>query len=113
MRLITQKELIRNVANNWNRQYSRTDDPDKIEIYKNLCKLDPISSTIYDVEKIIGNKSWTQLRCNECECERKDDNLDVVVEVGEEPDYDSSTATLCEKCLKNALKLFKAHSKSR
>jgi hypothetical protein len=43
------------------------------------------------------NFSWVQCICNECnkECES-------VVQVGQEPDYESSTARLCKECLYKA-----------
>ena len=53
------------------------------------------------VDAIIGNDSWTRVpECNECK-----KNVAAVVQVGDEPDYESSTAWICEGCLKKALAL--------
>ncbi len=50
------------------------------------------------VNKIIGNDSWTYCKCDECEQESE-----FVVEVGQEPDYESSTARLCGECVRRAM----------
>lgn len=52
-----------------------------------------------DVDRIAG-KSWTWIRCNECE-----EQVDKVVQLGNEPDYESSTAWICENCIAKALLL--------
>ena len=53
-----------------------------------------------DVDRIIGNKSWTRNTCDEC-------NADAdTVQVGQAPDYESRTADLCEACLRRALSAF-------
>ena len=54
------------------------------------------------VDAVIGNSSWTMTpRCDECGSEEV-----PVVQVGEEPDYESNTAILCESCLTQAVSLF-------
>lgn len=53
-----------------------------------------------DVDAITGNTSWTSCICNECY-----ENVEAMVEIGQEPDYDSSTAYICLSCLSEALKL--------
>lgn len=54
-----------------------------------------------DVDRIIGNTSWTRvgLVCNGC-----GEESDRIVQVGEEPDYESRTARLCAKCLDEAVR---------
>lgn len=44
--------------------------------------------------------TWMQNICNEC-----NQDADVVVQLGEEPEYDSATANICFNCLEKALKL--------
>lgn len=45
--------------------------------------------------------------CDEC-CEKADN----VVQIGEEPDYESSTAKICEPCLRKALALIEEAKES-
>ena len=61
-------------------------------------------------DAVIGKYMWGDLRkgatwtavpaCDECGKE-----VPCVVQVGEEPDYESATATLCIPCLQSAVKL--------
>jgi len=103
MRAIFKSVLIRDVANSWKRQYCPDGEwnygPDKQEIYVKLVeKGENISEQ--DIINIIGNSSWTRNICDNC-CK----DAQVVVELGEEPDYESSTASVCEECLTKALNL--------
>ena len=54
-----------------------------------------------DVDAVIGNSSWTDVKCNEC-----NQYGGPVVTLGEEYDYESATASICEPCLRKALALF-------
>jgi len=54
-----------------------------------------------DVDKVIGNNTWTGLTCDEC-----DRDVDEVVKLGEQPNYDSSTASICRLCLRQATELY-------
>lgn len=47
-----------------------------------------------DVDRVIGNNYWTSLTCDECRS-----NVEVVIRVGEEPDYESNTAYICLPCI--------------
>jgi hypothetical protein len=97
---ISARVLIRGVAAAWRRQYPR----DFERIHERLCAIDVETATAADVEAIIGNRSWTIVpRCHGCGL-----GAELVVEVGEEPDYESSTATLCESCLRDALATLEA-----
>lgn len=49
-----------------------------------------------DVDRIIGNNSWTSTRCDEC-----GESPEFVVMVGEEPDYESNTVFICSPCILN------------
>jgi hypothetical protein len=65
-----------------------------------LRALDLDHCTEADVAAAIGNDSWTSNRCDECGRDNE-----VVVTVGEPPDYESRTASLCPECLAKALQL--------
>lgn len=47
-----------------------------------------------DVDRVIGNPSWTSCRCDEC-----DSTPEFLVMVGQEPDYDANTVHLCAGCI--------------
>jgi len=46
------------------------------------------------------------------ECGSCNEPSPIIVEIGNEPDYDSSTAYVCEKCLRTALALIEAEKKA-
>lgn len=51
-----------------------------------------------DVDAVYGCKRTT-IQCNEC----KSENSLVVARLGDEPDYESSTAWICLDCLRKAV----------
>lgn len=91
MKIVYTRSKIREVADRWKKQYFRTnkqgnsywemiaqyvfDEKGKrsveasssLIIYEQLLLLDPETATKSDVERIIGNNSWTQIRCDICE----------------------------------------------
>jgi len=101
MKLITIRSQILEVVDRWKQQYPDP-EPDKAEILSRLEMLNLKTSAAKDLEDIIGNPSWAQpQQCYEC-----DGYFDEIVQVGEEPDYESATAYLCKNCVMKALKLF-------
>lgn len=104
MKLITQRSLIKNIVKSWASAYPEKEWPYKQDTLYNLKKLDLNKATGKDIANIIGNDSWTIMRCNEC-------NKDVkhVVQLGQEPDYESATAQICFSCLNKAVKLSKTN----
>ena len=62
---------------------------------KKMSNVDISTVTAKKIENIIGNSSWTDLTCSEC-----GKYVKKVVQVGEEPDYESATVFLCVKCIK-------------
>jgi hypothetical protein len=75
---------------------------DTESVYNQLAALGPTPNPD-DVDRIIGNDTWTDPgECDECGKPNA-----VLVEVGELPDYESCTATICTACLEAALKLAK------
>ena len=104
MKLITKTEIISNLIDTYQMQYRDnrqlfggdwTDD-----IIKKLKSASPLTEK--KAIEIIGNNSWTRNECHEC---KKDS--DVVVQLGQEPDYESSTANVCLECLNKAIVLAK------
>lgn len=105
LRLLTTRGEIKNVAARWKEQYPDTSQ--KLiggiladTVYERLCALDTEKATADEVGAIIGNNSWTDIHCDNC-----DSNVNVAVIVGEDLDYDTSTATVCLPCLLAATQL--------
>jgi hypothetical protein len=96
---------IRGVAARWRAQYRlalrQAPDGGTAAIARQLDALDPETATAADVTRIIGNGSWVSLVCDEC-----GEDVPAAVAVGQPPDYESATATVCEPCLRKALALF-------
>lgn len=103
MEKLTRQYLASQAAKRWKRQYAERGkfyDPDKERIYEQLTALGdaPIPDA---VDAAIGNNTWTEPpSCSECREFR-----DVIIRVGDEPDYESETAWLCETCLRAAIDL--------
>lgn len=107
MKIIDERHQVRGVAEHWKSQYRRDGQwmtgmyGDAGEVYEKLVALDPETATGKDVAKIIGNNSWAgPADCHEC-----GEAVARTVEIGQEPDYESHTAQLCEGCLRKALAL--------
>ena len=105
----TEREQLRGVASRWREAYPRegriVGDKSTKRIQDQLDALDVETATAADVAAIIGNKLWVCApTCNEC----GEDSWDAV-ELGEPPDYESATATICADCLRKALALIEAH----
>lgn len=101
-RVTTKRQRITTVAEEWRRQYFEEEGGwrgNKEAIYNKLLALDLKTATPQDVKAVIGNDSWTSLWCSEC-----GENVSLYRECGAEDGYDSSTANLCETCLRQALK---------
>lgn len=96
MKLLSEREQVRSVVKRWRERY-----PDPEFRLRDLDALDPETATAEDVAAAMGNRSWVcQRTCDEC----GEDSWSCV-ELGEEPDDESCTATICEGCLRKALAL--------
>jgi hypothetical protein len=120
MNITTQRGLIQAVADRWHATYQpfnpRYDNPlsfvtgmpihmrPKKETWELLKGLDLETATAEEVDAVIGNSSWTRLKCDEC-----GEEVGAVIHVGEDPDYESSTASLCYPCCVRAYTLMSAH----
>ena len=100
--IITQRSKIESVAERWDEQYPPGDrycTVDKQSISKALHGMDLHKVSAQKVDATIGNTSWTRLVCGVCgEC------VTAIAQVGEAPDYESSTASLCLACLREAVR---------
>ena len=93
MFLITKRFNIQNVAKRWKDQYQRYNDADKMRKLAKLEALDPDKATEDDVTKIIGNISWTEIKCDECQ-----QSTDAAMILGSKTDNER-TVTVCMNCV--------------
>ncbi len=102
--MTTQRDLIKAVAKRWEDQYKGYFKVlgDKYITYQKLLKLDLDTCSAKDVDDAIGNSLWTTQRCDCCGSYDHDET----VTVGEEPDYEASTARMCKTCAVEAVSLF-------
>ena len=100
--LLTKQHLVNIVDERWKKQYYKNSSwdrygEDKVEKYEQLVNLGD-NKNPEDVDKIIGNPSWTRLNCNNC---NKD--VDVVFIFGTSEEY---SCYVCEDCVKIATQQF-------
>jgi hypothetical protein len=105
MHVHTRQQRVDEVPARWERQYppkvymNRVDDKyEKGQKLKALTK--PLNPD--EVDRIIGNSSWTEFNCSQCDLP-----ADRLIFIGEEPDYESSNVDLCETCLTKAMGMMK------
>lgn len=100
MNITTKQWALSTVAERWKRQYPQSHQ----DIFQKLSALSAVADED-EITKIIGNSSWTRLQCDEC-----GRDVDAYVTIGQEQDYDSSTARICRDCIAKALALFDAEA---
>jgi hypothetical protein len=101
VRLVTIRTQLLSVVARWREQYARELAGETVicgraaDVLAKLQALDLNTATADDVANIIGNRSWAEPKqCDECGRES-----DRVVELGDEPDYESRTCNLCLVCV--------------
>lgn len=100
--LITRLQVAASVKDRFAQQYG----PDfhsypfgnSAQIHKQLVMLGD-SPSVESIEAMMPG--WTRLTCDDC-----GQDAEAVVQVGQEPDFESSTAALCRACAAMAYKLF-------
>lgn len=104
MKLITPHTNAAEAAERWKETYfvngSWQYGDDKEKIYHAIVALGSSPDPV-DVDRVIGNCSWTACDCNECLSRNKP----AIIQLGDEPDYESSTAWICSDCLAKAMAL--------
>jgi hypothetical protein len=101
--VITRQSLANKAAGQWAGQYGGSAAGSwHWEVGERLRALGE-NPDLDAVDAAIGNGSWTLVpACSECGREAEE-----VVELGEPPDYESSTAYVCRGCLARALGLLR------
>lgn len=102
MRLIKREGKAIEAVEAWRKTYQSATGrwlygEDKRVIYEKLVALGP-DPHANDVDRVIGNSSWTQTRCSECGTH----DAENILMLGEEPDYESATVFICWPCLSAA-----------
>jgi hypothetical protein len=106
IKLIKQRDVILGVADAFRRQYGSSLVKEAGwqrgvtlgDIANALDHLDLNKATIDDVAAVIGNNSWTSNTCDVCGKE----NCEVLVRLGDEPDYDGRWVDVCPDCIADA-----------
>lgn len=95
MRIITRQELANRAANTWKGQYLEKDGwrtnlkgPTEL-VYNSIIQLGD-NPNPDEVDKIIGNGSWTRVKCDECQ---QDQNAAIITGTDEASIY------LCKSCI--------------
>ena len=102
MKLLTERMLIENVAARWRSQYGDVAHPWNQNVHDGLLKLDAKTATAADVHAIIGNYSWTRIKCDACKLEVL---RAAVIESGDDETPDTH---ICLTCCLDAAKLLGA-----
>lgn len=101
MRYISERERIKQGIESFMATYSGGMYGEE---WKNVSKVlknfDPETVTKEEVDRTIGDTSWTEHKCSEC-----GDYYSEIFMLGEEPDYESNTAYLCRGCMQEAINL--------
>lgn len=99
---ITRRQLIESVADRWGHEYREYYGafPHAVGKLAELKSLDIATCSREAVDEIIGNSTWTRNECDVC-----GQDVDVVVHLGDKPDYDAQWIDVCPDCLKKAIEL--------
>lgn len=105
MHIISRKQKAAQAAEHWKITYYKNGEwtygKDRELTYKKLLSAGKAPS-YSQVNKIIGNSSWT-----DCKCEQCGKYKDSIVELGQPQGYDTATTRVCFVCLEDAYKTFK------
>ena len=99
---LTKQELANKAADSWKNQYCPTgvwNQGINVAVFQELKALGD-TPTPEQVDSVIGNRSWTMLKCYECDTE-----VNAVIILGN-AEYEKETY-ICKGCLNKAVKLFK------
>lgn len=104
--VVSEVDRARKAPQRWDEHYRGWSSRDyhKKRITAELLALPEADRTPERIAAIIGNDSWSAVECDQC-----GERVPVAVTVGQPPDYESSTATICEPCLRRALALLEGY----
>lgn len=79
---------------NYDRDTYRHNGRTKMEVTKALLALEAHERTAATISGIIGNDSWTSLKCDECE-----EDVAAAAQLADDLEYSGKKATICLQCL--------------
>jgi hypothetical protein len=101
---IEKANIIAAVPDRWEAQYSGThweSKPDKMAIKQKLFDLrEGNRLTVANVDRVIGNTSWTECRCDNC-----DEDCEALANITDE--CGERHVDICKSCLEKALATLK------
>lgn len=103
-KLIFKRDHLDNIPDRWRRQYGSgyyLGDENKQDIQRKLDALPRGKFMAEDADLAIGNNSWTKFECDLC-----GNDKDVLLRMGEPPDYEARWLDVCQECLSAALRKF-------
>lgn len=98
MKVLTKRDLINSVVVAFENQFGASPtNPRWKKTRDRLRKLKLSKASEKDVEKIIGNRSWTEMRCANCH-----QDCDEAMQLGNELDREHGPVYICTQCLEHA-----------
>lgn len=98
--MITERDLIRSAIIDFRKQWgdgSYGGDDRGIAVGLELSKLDADAASVEQVNELIGNSLWTEIKCNEC-----GNKTSAAIMLGEDPGYGRATSCICFECIRKA-----------
>ena len=98
------------VSRRWRERYTTSDGQwphllrNRKETFEQLLALGD-AITADDVERIMGNEMWTKSPCIECGQWHRE-----LIQLGEEPDVESRTVTVCLECARKYADFIREHT---
>ncbi len=103
MKIITTRDLIKNVATRWYNQYFGAEfRGSRKDVFDRLNNLDTDTCSARDVDNIIGNDDWTELKCENC-----NKIFGAVIEIDTDNTGEDGAAKFCFNCIKEAYEKMK------
>lgn len=103
-KLIFKRDHLDRIPERWRRQYGKgfyLNDQSKQDIQRRLDGLTIGKFMAEEADEIIGNSSWSAFNCDMC-----GEDKDVLMHMGDEPDYEAQWLDCCRECLVKAIRKF-------
>lgn len=98
--LTHRQEVIDSAVERFERQYG------DVRYLMHSAKVGPLKALKKDetyadeIDRIIGNDSWTKIECDEC-----GERVETVANLGTDHEWGGPAASVCEECLSKALNM--------
>ena len=104
LKLIFKRDHLDRIPERWRTQYGKgyyLNDHHKQDIQRRLNDLEFGKFMAEEANEIIGNTSWSAFNCDLC-----GEDKDVLLRMGDDPDYEAQWLDCCQECLSKALRKF-------